>query len=265
MNMPAGPLTRALGFRASGPAGHDLEPVTVAVLDTGIDGSHPDLAGRMVRAFACVGGEGQGVELRQGASDANNDLYGHGTAVASIIARIAPNARFIDVRVLGGDRLGSGEALLAGLDHALGGEAQLINMSLAAGGKFVPLLAPLCDRAYRLGKPIVAARRNMPLVDEGYPAALIPCIGVDNHGAGPEHRWGYRTETIEFSACGEDIVTAAAGGGYTTMSGSSFATPIIAGHVCLLMGAVPGLRPFEIKALLKEMATPAQGGPGAKD
>ena len=121
-----------------------------------------------------------------------------------------------------------------------------------------PRLAPLCDRAYRLGKPIVAACRNMPLIDEGFPAALIPCIGVDNMGAGPLDRWGYRTEIIEFAANGEDIPAAAAGGGKTTVTGSSFATPIVAAHVCLLLGAFPGLRPFEIKALLKEMSAPAE-------
>lgn len=254
MNRTMGPLTRALGLPASGLRDDELEPVPVAILDTGIDGSHPDLSGRMLCSIACLNAGGNAVTIEQNRTDANNDLYGHGTAVASIIARIAPNARFIDVRVLGGDRLGSGEAMLAGLDHALGSDARLINMSLAAGGKFVPLLAPLCDKAYRLGKPIVAARRNMPLVDEGYPAALIPCIGVDNIGAGPESLWRYRTETIEFAACGEGLPAAAAGGGYTTVTGSSFATPIVAGHVCRLMGAVPGLRPFEIKALLKEMS-----------
>lgn len=254
MNPAMGPLTRALGFLASELHKDELEPVSVAVLDTGIDGSHPDLSGRLVRSVTCLSTEDGAVEIRPNETSANNDVYGHGTAVASIIARIAPNARFIDVRVLGGDKLGSGEAMLAGLDHTLGSDAQLINMSLAAGGKFVPLLAPLCDKAYRLGKPIVAARRNMPLVDEGYPAALIPCIGVDNIGTGPESRWEYRAETIEFAACGEGIPVAAAGGGYTTVTGSSFATPIVAGHICRLMGATPGLRPFEIKALLKEMS-----------
>jgi subtilisin family serine protease len=54
-----------------------------------------------------------------------------------------------------------------------------------------------------------------------------------------------------------DVPVAAAGGGYTTMTGTSFATPIMCGHVALLMGAYPGLTPFEIKTLLKAFAITA--------
>jgi subtilisin family serine protease len=99
----------------------------------------------------------------------------------------------------------------------------------------------------------------MPLQDEGYPAALIPCVGVDNEGAGPEGSWLYRNDVIEYSAHGENVPVAAHGGGYTTMTGTSFATPIMCGHVALLLGAHPELRPFEVKAILKAMAGGAEG------
>ncbi len=99
----------------------------------------------------------------------------------------------------------------------------------------------------------------MPLQDEGFPASLIPCVGVDNEGEGPEGSWLYRNEVIEYSAYGVNVPVAAHGGGYTTMTGTSFATPIMCGFVALLLGAHPGLRPFEVKALLKAAAAEGAG------
>ena len=254
MSLAGGLLARAL----EGPVGElgkrDLAPVIVAVLDSGIDGSHPDLAGKIARGMIFEANADGEVESRASDPSANNDLYGHGTGVSSIIARIAPNARFIDVRVLGGNNRGSGEAMLAGFEHAVRSEAILFNMSLAASEKYLPRMSALAEDAYRKGITIVAARRNMPLQDEGFPAALIPCVGVDNEGEGPEGSWLYRNDVIEYSAHGVNVPVAAHGGGYTTMTGTSFATPIMCGHVALLLGAFPGLRPFELKAILKAMA-----------
>jgi subtilisin family serine protease len=258
MSLPKGLLERALSVPIDALAKGELQPVTVGVLDSGIDGSHPDLAGRVVTATVFEADAEGNVTARAEDPAANNDIYGHGTGVASIIGRIAPNTRFIDFRVLGGNNRGSGEALLAGFEEAVKSGAQILNMSLAASEKYVPRMNVLCEDAYRRGVTIVAARRNMPLQDEGYPASLIPCVGVDNEGEGPEARWLYRNDVIEYSANGENVPCAAHGGGYTTMTGTSFATPIMAGFVALLFGAYPGIRPFEVKAILKAMSADAE-------
>ena len=257
MSLPKGLLRSALEVPVGELAKRELAPVMVAILDSGIDGSHPDLAGRVARGMIFeADAEGQ-VSNRESDPTQNNDIYGHGTGVASIIARIAPSARFIDLRVLGGNNRGSGEAMIAGFQHAVRSEAILFNMSLAASEKFLPRMSALAEDAYRRGICIVASRRNMPLQDDGFPAALIPCVGVDNEGKGPEGSWLYRNDVIEYSAHGVDVPVAAHGGGYTTMTGTSFATPIMCGHVALLLGAHPGLRPFEVKAILKAMAADA--------
>ncbi len=258
MSLPKGLLARALEVPVDELSKRNLAPVIVAVLDSGIDGSHPDLANRVLRGMAFEADAEGEVESRESDPFANNDLYGHGTGVASIIARIAPNASFIDLRVLGGNNRGSGEAMIAGFEHAVRSEAGLFNMSLAASEKYLPRMSALAEDAYRKGKVIVASRRNMPLQDDGFPAALIPCVGVDNEGKGPEGRWLYRNDVIEYSAHGVDVPVAAHGGGYTTMTGTSFATPIMCGFVALLLGAYPELRPFEVKAILKAMAAEAQ-------
>lgn len=254
MSLPKGWLRRALEVPVAELAKGELAPVTVGVLDSGIDGSHPDLKGRVVRAMIFESDAEGEVQARDADPAANNDLQGHGTGVASIIARIAPNARLIDFRVLGGDNLGRGEALVTGLAHAVKSEAGLLNMSLAASEKYVPRMSALCEDAYRKGTTIVASRRNMPLQDDGFPAALLPCVGVDNEGKGPEGRWFYRNDIIEYAAHGVEVPVAAHGGGYTVMTGTSFATPIMAGFVALLLGAYPGMRPFEVKAVLKAMS-----------
>ena len=254
MSLPKGVLKRALDVSIGELSKSELAPVTVAILDSGIDGSHPDLASRIIRGMIFEADAEGNVESRESDPTQNNDLYGHGTGVASIIARIAPNTRFIDLRVLGGNNRGSGEAMIAGFEHAVRSEAILFNMSLAASEKYVPRMNVLAEDAYRRGISIVASRRNMPLQDEGFPAALIPCVGVDNEGKGPEASWLYRNDVIEYSAHGVDVPVAAHGGGYTTMTGTSFATPIMCGHVALLLGAYPGLRPFEVKAILKAMS-----------
>jgi subtilisin family serine protease len=256
MSLPNGLLAGALEVPIEELSQRELSPLTVAVLDSGIDGSHPDLKGRVVRSMAFEADQEGNVATRETDPAENNDLYGHGTGVSSIIARIAPHVRFIDLRVLGGNNRGSGEALLEGFEHAVQSEARLLNMSLAVSDKYLPRMNPICETAYRKGMVIVAARRNMPLQDEGFPAALIPCVGVDNEGKGPERNWVYRNEVIEYGANGEDVPVAAHGGGYTTMTGTSFATPIMAGFVALLLGAYPEMRPFEVKAVLKAMASP---------
>jgi subtilisin family serine protease len=229
----------------------DLEPVSVAVVDSGVDATHPDLAGRVERAVEVVrdGDDDRVVEV---AVPTNSDVYGHGTAAASIIAGIAPNARITDVRVLDAENVCKGETLVAGLRFAVESGLRVINMSLAANARLLPLLNPLCETAYRSNQVVVASRRNMPLVGDGLPAEFSSCIGVDAGSFASQLQLRFQADNvIEFVAHGEGVVVAAAGGGRTTMTGTSFATPAVAGVCALLAGAHPDLRPFDLKSLLR--------------
>lgn len=247
-------LRRALTNRPEDHRLLALEPVDVAVLDSGIDATHADLADRIAPALRVDMIEGAAT-LVEVAGPTNQDVFGHGTAVASLIAKTAPNARIIDIRVLGSDNKGAGDALLAGLTAAVERKIKIINMSLAATAKFAPQLAALCDTAYRQGQIVVAAKRNMPLADNGYPAELSASISVDRMKLESLSRIVYRANApIEYCAHGEDVVVAAPGGGYTTKTGTSFATPVVSGMCALLLGAYPDLRPFEVKAILKAFA-----------
>ncbi len=252
--MTAGRLLEALTERYEDLRRRALDPVEVAILDSGIDATHPDLAGRVVAAYRVEEVEDgyRAVEVRAGG---NADVFGHGTGVASIVARTAPNARLVDVRVLDADNLGAGRALLAGMAAAIERGSRVVNMSLAASSEFAPRLAALCEKAYRNDQVVVAARRNMPLADDGFPAELSSAISVDcERRDDPDSILFRRETTIEYAAHGEDVVVAAPGGAFTTKSGTSFATPLVSGLCALLLGAYPELEPFEVRTVLKALA-----------
>jgi subtilisin family serine protease len=239
-------------------ASRELAPVEVAVVDSGVDATHPDLAGRVVRAYRAevVGDEATLTEQPVGE---NLDAYGHGTAVASIVARVAPNARIVDIRVLNPGNVGAGKALLRGFEHAVESQIRVVNLSLAATATFASALHALCERAYRANQVIVAAKRNMPLADNGFPAELSSCISVDIGRVAHALEVQYREDhPIEFAGYGENVPCAAAGGGYTTMTGTSFASPAVSGLCALLVGAYPSLRPFDLKSLLRAFALQGQ-------
>jgi subtilisin family serine protease len=236
-----------------------LEPVTVAVLDSGVDAGHPDLAGRVDGAVVVDLDAEQRPVVRELSPKANNDVFGHGTSVAGIIAAIAPNARIYDVRILSDRNIGGTDVLLRGFIHALDQPWKLINMSLAAVSSIRTEFSQLCERAYFQEQVVVAARRNLPLGDDGLPAEFSSCIGVDRGSYPTPFEFTYRPRTpIEFKARGEAVIAPARGGGYTTVTGTSFATPTISGLCALLLGAFPDMKLFEIKTALRYFAKMAK-------
>ncbi len=242
-----------------------LAPVTVAVLDSGVDGSHPDLAGRLAGAAAVEIEDGKPV-VHELSPTANNDIFGHGTPVAGIIAAIAPNARIFDVRVFSEKNVGATQILLTGFDYALSQPWRLLNMSLAAVSSIRHQLVDLCERAYFQQQIVVAARRNAPFDDDGLPAELSSCIGVDRGAYPSPFHYAFRPRTpVEFEARGEAVVAPAKGGGYTTLSGTSCATPTVSALCALLLGACPDMTLFELKTSLRQLAQTAKnGGEGVK-
>lgn len=237
--------------------GLDLRPVTVAVLDSGIDATHPALKGRIVKASS-LGKDGRGiVATRLLNKKANNDLCGHGTGVAGIVAAIAPNAAMEDVRVLGCDCSGYGDVVLDGLESAIKGKAEIINISIAfAKDRYWARTAKLLEKAYIMGKIVVASKRNIPLPgDLGIPAELPTAISVDAAAfANPFILRYFRKSRIEFAAQGENVKVPRSGGGWTRVTGSSVATPVVAAFCALLRGLNRDIALFEIKSILKHHA-----------
>jgi subtilisin family serine protease len=231
-----------------------LQPIDVAVLDSGIDATHQDLAGRIVHGYEINVENGKTSVLRH-ETPVNADLFGHGTGVASVIARLAPNARIVDVRVLGPGNYGTAAALVAGLSLAVEQKFRVINMSLAAKADYALQLWPLCERAYRQNQIVVASRRNVPLHGDGFPAEFSSCISVDRERFSMPYQLRFRSDSnIEYAANGDDVVVAAPGGKFTLATGTSFAAPAVSAMCALLLGAYPDLRTFELKTILKRLS-----------
>lgn len=237
-------------------AAENPEPVTVAVIDSGVDASHPDLVGKVHSACLMSHPDRNGVcRPTEMPLAVNNDFNGHGTGIAGIIRDIAPNAVIHDIRVADPGTLIDYQRVLAGIKQAIVNNARVINLSLALRRKYMNELFLLCEEAHRNNQVVVAAMRNQPLGDLGYPAELSNCIAIDSATLPSPFVWRYRhTHPVEWEARGDAINVPASGGGYRRRSGTSFASATVSGLVSLLLGCYPDLRPFEIKTILKARA-----------
>jgi subtilisin family serine protease len=228
--------------------------VKVAVIDSGIDNAHPAVAGA-VRGWAePVLDEGGGVSYRDAPHE---DLFGHGTACAGVIHRIAPEAELYSVRVLGSGLTGRPLPFAAGLRWAIDNRMQVVNLSLGTTSRdYFELFHDLVDEAYYRGAVLVTAANNMPVPSA--PSLYAAVVSVACHeqakGEDPLDLYCNPSPPVEFGAPGIDVRLAWLKGGYITGTGNSFAAPHVAGVVALLRAQHPNLRPFEVKTLLRALA-----------
>jgi subtilisin family serine protease len=243
-------VTREWAFGDSGGAG-----VTVCILDSGIERSHP-LVGEVDRAVAIEVGEDEEPVVTE---DEEGDLCGHGTACAGIVRSIAPRAELVSVRVLGAGYTGSGPVLLGGLRWAIEQGFDVINMSLSTTKQqFAGLLHELADSAYFKRTVLVASAHNMPV--ESYPWRFSSVISVGSHEGKDALAYYYNPDPpVEFFARGVAIDVAWLDGGELRVTGNSFATPHISGICALILGAHPELTPFQLKNVLYLTATNVGG------
>jgi subtilisin family serine protease len=225
--------------------------VSVAIIDTGVDASHPDLQGRIASARNLV--------------DRDVAQFGrdrHGTEVTGVIAAVANNRLGIvgiapeaTLRVYkacwqhegGGARCNSftlAQALAAGLDEG----AQVINLSLS--GPPDELLGRLVKHAIAQGRIVVGAVPADGSLD-GFPLGVAGVIAVDSMG-GPE-----RSGVLK--APGRDILTLAPGGHYDFSSGSSLAAAHVSGVVALLLAVPDAPRPSSVGGLLESSRLRSNG------
>ena len=226
--------------------------VTVAVIDSGIDTGHPDLAGRVVNS---VEARLDNKKVVFDPSEAG-DSAGHGTACAGIIVSIAPEVDLHSIKVLGPGGLGDGLAFLAGLEWAVKQRYRVINLSLGTTKpQFFAPLHDLLDRAYQAGCIVVAAANNLP--QPSFPSVFSSSlISVIKSEEQDPMRFGFHYgQVIELTAPGVNIRTAWPGGGYRNLTGNSFACPHIVGVIAKLLEVHPGLTPFQVKSALYSIAT----------
>ena len=230
--------------------------VSVAIIDSGVDAEHPDLAGKIKESV-----EAQRDNKRIIFEPSTiGDSAGHGTACAGIIAKIAPEAELYSIKVLGAGGLGDGQAFLAGLEYAIKKRYRVINLSLGTTKpQFFSPLHDLLDRAYQSGCIVVAAANNLP--QPSFPSVFSSSlISVIKSAETDPYNFGFHYgEVIELTAPGVNVRTAWLGNGYRNLTGNSFACPHIAGIIALLLETRPDLTPFQVKSALYAIAIENQG------
>ncbi|WP_086850999.1 S8 family serine peptidase [Streptomyces coeruleofuscus] len=271
-------------------AGYDGKGVKIAVLDTGVDATHPDLKGQVIGAKNFT------------TSPDTTDKVGHGTHVASIAAGtgaksggkykgVAPGAKIINGKVLDDGGFGSDSEVLAGIEWAAAEGADVVNMSL--GGGDTPAIDPLEAAVNKLSEEkgilfaIAAGNEGgfgeQTIGSPGSAAAALTVGAVDDKDVladfssrGPGMDGALKPDV---TAPGVDITAASAPGnqiaaevgekpaGYMTISGTSMATPHVAGAAALLKQQHPDWKYPELKGALTGSTkggkyTPFQQGSG---
>ena len=239
------PLTREWAWgNATG------EGVRVAVLDSGVEAGHP-LVGELDCAVVVTPSEDGGLRIDE---DTEGDASGHGTACAGIIRRIAPAAAITSVRVLSARTTGGAKVLLAGLRWALEQRADVINLSVSTRKAEVAwALHQLLDDAYFSRAAVVVSAHNLAV--ESYPWRFASVLSVGSHEESDDEVFYANTRPpVEFFARGVDLEVAWLGGTTIRATGNSFAAPHVAGFCARVLGAHPGLTPFQLKTVLHQTA-----------
>lgn len=231
--------------------------IVIAILDTGVDTNHSDLASQMVAGWNAVDG-----------STATNDVYGHGTAVAGTaaaasnngngVASVTWNAKIMPVRITNRtDGYAYYSDIARGLNWAADNGADVANISYDVSSSSSVSSAAQYMRS-KGGMVVVAAGNSS--VDPGYSDNPNMISVSSTNSSDAKSSFSNYGNYIDVAAPGEYILTTTNGGGYGNWSGTSFASPVTAGVVALIMRANPSLTPNEIETVLENSADKIAGG-----
>ncbi len=241
---------------------HGSGSVTIAVIDTGIDYDHPDLSGKVL----------SGRNYVDGSYDPYDD-NGHGTHVAGLAAAMTDNgvgvagvdwsARILPLKVLDSSGSGYDSDIASAIRYAADSGAEVINMSLGSSSSSYTLLSAV-TYAYGKGVTIVAAAGNDGTSSVSYPAAYSGVIAVGAiDSSGSRADFSNYGSKLDLMAPGVSVLSTYANGAYQKMSGTSMASPIVAGAACMVLAAFPDYagKPDDVAAKLTSTATD-MGTPG---
>ena len=243
------------------PQAHTLakgDKVLVAVIDSGVDANHPELAGAVAQTYDTL--------------TAPMTPHKHGTAIAGLIAAhgklmgAAPGAHILAIRAFdgtGASAEGTTFNILKGLDWAAAHGARVINMSFA--GPPDPALHRSLEAAHKKGIILVAAAGNAgPKSSPLYPAADPNVIAVTATDADDKlFAQANRGRHIAVAAPGAQILVAIPDGGYEVSSGTSYSAAEVSGIVALMLERKGGLTPDKVRDIL--LATAKDLGPKGRD
>jgi thermitase len=227
--------------------------VVVAVIDTGVYGTHPDLASNLTPGWNFVK-----------SNPDTSDLLGHGTAVAGVIAAASNNgigvagvswhSRIMPLLVVDQNDLAAYSDIAEAIQYAADRGVRVINISIG-GAVQSPALQSAVDYAWNKGALIFASAMNNSAPDPYYPAACNHVMAVSATDSN-DHLAGFSNygNWIAISAPGSGILTTVNGGGYAYWFGTSFSSPIVAGVAALSLAVNPALTNIELVAILEKSA-----------
>lgn len=215
--------------------GYSGKNVTVAIIDTGCDKTHPMLKDRI------IGGRNY---TNEGTSKDFTDLNGHGTHVAGIIAGdydgVAKGCNLIILKVLNKRGEGDLQSVVKAIYYAIGKKVDIINMSLGCPNND-PALEKAIKKAVAKNICVCCASGNdgdnNPNTDENaYPGAYpeVICVGAMNSNLGVSN-FSNSNKFVDIVAPGENITSTYIGGGLKSLTGTSMATPCVSGALALII------------------------------
>ena len=210
--------------------------ITVAILDTGVDLDHPDLAGKITG------------NTNFSTSNTTDDVYGHGTHVAGIAAAMTNNgigvaglgysSAIMNVKVLNDNGSGTYSAVASGIIWAVDNGAKVINMSLG-GSSPSSTLQDAVNYAWNSGVVVVASAGNSGSTTPSYPAYYSNCIAVAAADVNDAlASWSNYGNWVDVAAPGLGIYSTTKNNSYGYMSGTSMASPYVAGLAALVFTTV---------------------------
>lgn len=252
------------------PQGLEMQPgvcatgnaVTVAVLDTGVDTTHPAIADNildngvdMLRVSRDVSDTGNGID--DDGDGLVDEMVGHGTHVAGTILQVAPDAQILPVKVLDSDGNGDTFSVMAGIVYAVEQDADIINLSLGSTWDSAAI-AWAVSYAEQQGVLVIAAAgngdRETPME---YPASNPGVISVAaTDAAGDKATYSNYNTMVDISAPGDNVASAYPGGTYTTASGTSMSAPLVSGTAALMLERSPTMTPQVVRDRVVNSAAP---------
>ncbi|MDA0171044.1 S8 family serine peptidase [Solirubrobacter taibaiensis] len=231
----------------------NIPATTVGIVDTGIDNAHEDLAGKTV---ACASVQLLTNRVREGSCNDDND---HGTHVAGTIAAkannsvgvagVSYNSNLAICKALNAVGSGTTAGVANCITYLAGKGVKIISMSLGGGSSTT--LQTAVRNATSGGSLIIAAAGNDGDATLNYPAAYAEVVSVaatDRNDA--RASFSNANSDVEIAAAGVDVLSTKRGGGYVAFSGTSMATPHVAGVAALIAAKNPSFSPTQIRSKL---------------
>ncbi len=244
----------------------------VAVIDTGVDLTHPDLAGHFTTA---TDGSLIGLDLIDGGLPTDEiqvgkdtSAFGHGTFISGLILKVAPEARIMPIRAMGPDGVATSFDIARAIQFAVENGADVINMSFGAPDKIDGIeheLSGARDHAVLLaaaGNDFTDQQKNYP-ADESF---VLAVAAVDDNGV--KAAFSNYGSLIDLCAPGVKLVSTYPGGRYGVWSGTSFATPLAAGTAAILAGKQKSSGNFDpdcVSNILRSTGGPVDAMPQNRD